>query len=192
MNKLDLSKCGTMIAGALTTFAKAAEKRDVRIHEAFTLAYDMAVAAKIPKTEAGVKEFRAAVQKAITQNEKIVNLAIGSGYGKGTLGQYASGLYRAYVAGVAWTPDSHSKAPAFPWKKKEEKPDAGEAGTGAAADKAKSAKPGKVESVTIDAVRAEATQFLTHLRMLGFSDVAEKVLDAIIASPLKPTPPASK
>jgi len=187
---IKLNKSRDMIRAALRNRIDA----DCKVHEAFTLAYDTAVSAGVTRDRAGIDVLSLAVNSAILHDADIVSLALGSGFKMSTLRQYASGLKRAYVAGEAWTPSSHRLAPQFPWKKKDaaegEAGEAGEAGEGLAADKAAKAKPSKPESVTQDALRLELAKVVRDARALGFVDLAKKIFDAVLASPLKPTAPS--
>lgn len=200
MNKqtLSLNVSGRIVINALRGFAKANEKVNVEIGRAFTLAYDEAVAANVPKTKDGIKVIGAALDKAILKNPEIVNLAEGAGYSMATLASYGSGLKRAYVAGVPWSPRAHLNAPEFPWKKKEaaaaetNTDDKPEAGKGGKAAKAAAAAPSEPVVASMDSLKLGLAQVIAMARQLGMADFAEKLYDVWLDSPIKPQPPKSK
>ena len=153
---------------------------------------DMLIAAgTVPKDETGRKAIRKAVNDGI---KTAINADAERGgslgdilaseliFKKTTLSQYVTGVILCYMNGVAWRANAANTVeqggePRPAWWKTSEKADAPE-------------KPSGVESGSQDTLRLELAQVVAHCRTLGFVDLAEAIFDAIIASPLKPVPPA--
>jgi len=108
---------------------------------------------------------------------------------KSTLSQYTTGVILCYMNGAAW----RASAANTPEQGGEERPEwwnPENAGKGAATAKQGEQAPSEVEVVNPDTLRIELTQVVARARLLGFDSLADQIFDAILASPLKPVPPA--
>lgn len=155
---------------------------------------DMLVnAGTVPKDETGRRAIRKSINNgikdAITKDgEQGGNLgdilASELIFKKATLSQYTTGVILCYMNNVAWranaaNTEAQGGEPRPAWWKTSESAESAE-------------KPSEVETVSPDTLRLELAQVVSHCRALGFVDLAEKIFDAIIASPLKPVPPVSQ